>query len=135
MKDRSNCFQYSSWEILCFIILNILEICVYMVDVVDLESDCITCDFLSEGISEVNDILSRIEVVVDMFVCISFETVTISAVTSFVLPCLLDILYIVSSIFVWCNNFNNIRLGCLIHNGLSKRERYFIVFLIRIRQQ
>ena len=55
-----------------------------MVDVVDLESDCVYCDFFSEGIGIVNDILSGIEVVVDMFVCISFEAVTISAVTSFV---------------------------------------------------
>ena len=45
----------------------------------------------------VNDILSGIEVVVDMFVCIIFEVVIISAVTSFVFPCLLDIIYIVSS--------------------------------------
>ena len=45
----------------------------------------------------VNDILSGIEVVVDMFVCIRYEAVIISAVISFVFPCLLDILYIVPS--------------------------------------
>ena len=45
----------------------------------------------------VNDILSGIEVVVDMIVCISFEAVIISAITSFVFTCLLDIVYIISS--------------------------------------
>ena len=45
----------------------------------------------------VNDILSGIEVVVDMIVCISFEAVIISAITSFVFTCLLDIVYILST--------------------------------------
>ena len=52
-----------------------------MADVIDLESDCI---FFSEDIGVVNEILSGIEVVIDMFVCISSEVVIISAVTSFV---------------------------------------------------
>ena len=39
-------FCASNCAILCSIILNILELCVCMVDVVDLESDCIDCDFL-----------------------------------------------------------------------------------------
>ena len=68
-----------------------------MVDVVVLESDFKYCDFLSENIGVVNGILSGIEVVVDMFVCVIFEAVIISAVNSFVSPCLLDIVYIVSS--------------------------------------
>ena len=44
-----------------------------------------------------NDILSRIESIVDLFISISFEAVAILAHTSFVFPCLLDIVYIVSS--------------------------------------
>ena len=51
--------------------------------------------FFSEGVDVVNDILSEIEVVVDMLVCISFEVVIILAVALFVFPYLL---YIVSSI-------------------------------------
>jgi len=68
-----------------------------MADVVELQLEYIDFDFLSEGIGVVNDKLSGIEVVVDMFVCILFETVIISAVTSLVLPCLLDTVCIVSS--------------------------------------
>ena len=68
-----------------------------MVDVVDLKSDRIDFDFFSEGIGVVNRILSGIEVVVKMSVCISFEAVIISAFTSFVIPSLLDIVNIVSS--------------------------------------
>ena len=62
-----------------------------MVDVVYLVSDCRHCDFFSEGVDVTNDILSEIEVVVDIFVCISFEVVIISAVTLFVVPYLLHI--------------------------------------------
>ena len=45
----------------------------------------------------VNDILSWIEMVVDIFVRISFEAVIISAVASFFFSSLLDIVYSVSS--------------------------------------
>ena len=68
-----------------------------IVDIVYLESDCVDCGFLSEGIGVVDGMLLGIEVVVDMFVCISFEAVIISAVITFVFSCLLDIVYIVSS--------------------------------------
>ena len=87
----------SNYAILCSAILNIPELCVCMVDLANLESDCKDCDFLSECIGVVNDILSEIEVVGNMFLCVSFEGVTILSVTSFVFPCLLDIVYIVSS--------------------------------------
>ena len=59
--------------------------------------DCIDYELLSENIGVVNNILSGIELVVDMFVCISFEVVIVAAVTSFVFPCLFDIVYIVFS--------------------------------------
>ena len=45
----------------------------------------------------VNGILSGIEMVVIVFVCITFETVIISAVISFDFSYLLDIVYIISS--------------------------------------
>ena len=63
----------------------------------------------------VNDILSGIEVVVDMFICIIFEVVIIPAVTSFVFPCLLDIVYIVSSNSSYgVIILMTIRFGCLV---------------------
>ena len=90
-----------------------------MVDLVDLESDCIDCDFLSECIGVVNDILLGIKVVVGMFVCISFEAVIISAITFFVSPCLLDIVYIVS----WNSSCGALIVlyitDCLRKNGVS----------------
>ena len=87
----------SNCAILCSVILNILEIWVCMVGIVDFESDCIDCEFFSEGIGAMIGILSGIEVVVDMFVRISFEALIISAVISSVFPCLLNNVYILSS--------------------------------------
>ena len=68
-----------------------------IVDILDLESDCNDCDFLSEDIGLVNDILPGIGVVVDIFVCISFEAVITLAITSFVFLCLLEIVFTISS--------------------------------------